>query len=229
MKKYVLGISCLILAVLLLLQGHFGLPDLDWRIFPMIGSFFFVYHAVKNLVKGHFPVAIFQAFIAFIILNRLFHFVDISVGVLLVAGILISIGLNLLFKPKRRSFIQYSGDYKWKNERTFDDDYLRKDVTFGSAVHYINSENFVSDRAKVAFGNSEVYFDHAVIQGRDAVFHVEVAFGEMTLYVPSNWEVIPHIKSPFGHIEVPIVTREKEKCLILKGDVNFGQLKIVYI
>lgn len=229
MKKYALGIGCLVLAVLLLLQGNFGLPDMDWRIWPVLGSLFFVYHAIKNLARRHFSLGVFQAFIAFVILNKFFELVAISTGVLIGAGLLIVIGLNLLFKPKWVRYQSYTTSNKWQDWQSDYQDAKKTDVMFSSGTRYIHSENFMFEKAEVDFGHSEIYFDHAVIQEDEAVFEVEVNFGNMTLYIPRYWGLELRINNNFGHIATPVSTESPLKRLIVKGDVNFGQLKIVYI
>ena len=53
MKKKAFGIVLLVLAAWILLQGNFGIPSLDGKIWPLIGIAFFAYQSVEALLRRH--------------------------------------------------------------------------------------------------------------------------------------------------------------------------------
>ncbi|CAG5223342.1 Uncharacterised protein [Streptococcus pneumoniae] len=48
MKKKAFGIVLLVLAAWILLQGNFGIPSLDGKIWPLLGIVFFAYKSIES-------------------------------------------------------------------------------------------------------------------------------------------------------------------------------------
>ena len=220
MKKTIFGIGFLVLAAWVLLQGNFGIPAFNFNIWPMLVVAMFAYFALENFLERDFGTGLIMAVIALIIANAVYHFLAISTGTLVLGGILACIGLNMIFKPQRifkgRIFSAASSSSK-------------DDIAFGSGTRYINSDNFTYEKLDCAFGSASVYFDNATIEGDSATFEVDLSFGSVMLYVPSDWRVELDVDNAFGSVYNPRNVNEKRKTLYVKGDVSFGSLKISYV
>ena len=70
MKKKAFGIVLLVLAAWILLQGNFGIPSLDGKIWPLIGIVFFAYQSVEALLRRHLTSAVFTALVSLMIANH---------------------------------------------------------------------------------------------------------------------------------------------------------------
>ena len=220
MRKTLFGMGLLVLAGWVLLQGNFGIPLIDFNFWPMFVVLGFAYFAIENFWRGNLSGGVILAIISLIVANSSYHFLPISSGTIFLAGILASIGIGLIFKPKR-----IWGVYRGSNaHRT-----INGDINFGSGTRYINSEDFTYETLDCTFGNATVYFDNATIKGDSATFDVDVSFGNATLYVPSNWRVELDVDNAFGTVTNPRNINEKDKTLYVKGDVSFGRLGIIYI
>ena len=220
MKKTIFGIGFLVLAAWVLLQGNFGIPAFNFNIWPMLVVAMFAYFALENFLERDFGTGLIMAVIALIIANAVYHFLAISTGTLVLGGILACIGLNMIFKPRRifkgRIFSTASSSSK-------------DDIAFGSGTRYINSDNFTYEKLDCAFGSASVYFDNATIEGDSATFEVDLSFGSVMLYVPSDWRVELDVDNAFGSVYNPRNVNEKSKTLYVKGNVAFGSLKISYV
>ncbi|MGT2846097.1 LiaF transmembrane domain-containing protein [Streptococcus massiliensis] len=228
MKKYILGIGFLLLAGWVLLQGNFGIPPINVNIWPMLGIAFFVYWGLQKLVEGEFISGAVFALIALVIANSVYDLLPIGNGPLILGVILALVGLNILFKP-RKKWKKYIKLYKHGKSHNLSETAESIEMSFGSSTKYINSDNFTYGSAEIAFGNCTIYFDNATILGESAQFDVEVAFGEMKIYVPKEWEVITEIDRVFSGVDHSKNVNAKDKKLYLTGDVAFGSLKIFYL
>ncbi|WP_260469345.1 hypothetical protein, partial [Streptococcus sanguinis] len=170
----------------------------------------FAYFALENFWRGNLSGGVILAIISLIVANSSYHFLPISSGTIFLAGILASIGIGLIFKPKR-----IWGIYHGQNARRV----INGDINFGSGTRYINSDDFTYETLDCAFGNATVYFDNATIKGNSATFDIDVSFGNATLYVPSNWHVELDVDNAFGTVTNPRNINEKDKTLYVKGDV----------
>ncbi|WP_117283209.1 LiaF transmembrane domain-containing protein [Streptococcus intermedius] len=220
MRKTLFGVGLLVLAGWILLQGNFGIPSIRFNFWPLLVVLVFAYFALENFWRGNLSGGVILAIISLIVANSSYHFLPISSGTIFLAGILASIGIGLIFKPKR-----IWGIYHGQNARRV----INGDINFGSGTRYINSDDFTYETLDCAFGNATVYFDNATIKGNSATFDIDVSFGNATLYVPSNWRVELDVDNAFGTVTNPRNINEKDKTLYVKGDVSFGRLGIIYV
>ena len=195
MRKTLFGVGLLVLAGWILLQGNFGIPSIRFNFWPLLVVLVFAYLALENFWRGNLSGGVILAIISLIVANSSYHFLPISSGTIFLAGILASIGIGLIFKPKR-----IWGIYHGQNARRV----INGDINFGSGTRYINSDDFTYETLDCAFGNA-------------------------TLYVPSNWRVELDVDNAFGTVTNPRNINEKDKTLYVKGDVSFGRLGIIYV
>lgn len=153
----------------------------------------------------------------------------------LAAALCGTIGLNMIFKEKKRSWGSEK-HYEWDNEKYREiideesEEWVRCEVSFSSATKYINSTNFKKADLESSFGSMSVYFDNAILGDGKALVNVDVSFGDMKLYIPKTWKVVMNLDNAFGGCkEHGNCSVSDESVLMLKGDVSFGALEIYYI
>ncbi len=208
MKKKAFGIVLLVLAALVLLQGNFGIPSLGGQIWPLIGIAFFAYQSVGALLRRHLTSASFTALVALMIAN---HFYDI-----------LPIPNQSLFWNRT-----WNGKKWWYDgKKTILTD---KEVAFGTGTFYKQEQELVEDQVEVGFGNAKIYYDNAEILGDTATLKVEVGFGNAVIYVPQHWGVDLKVETFCGVAKADTSLAPTSKTLIIRGDVAFGKLGIVYV
>ena len=223
MKKKAFGIVLLVLAALVLLQGNFGIPSLGGHIWPLIGIGFFTYQSVEALLRRHLTSAVFTALVAVMIANHFYDILPIPNQSLFWASILIVLGVNYLTHSNRT----WNGKKWWYDgEKTILTD---KEVAFGSGTFYKQDQDLVDDQVEVAFGNAKIYYDNAEILGDTATLKVEVGFGNAVIYVPQHWRVDLKVETFCGVAKADTSLSPTSKTLIIRGDVAFGKLGIVYV
>ena len=223
MKKKVFGIVLLVLAALVLLQGNFGIPSLEGKIWPLIGIGFFAYQSVDALLRHRLTSAVFTAFIALMIANHFYDILPISNQSLFWAGVLIVLGVSMLTHTNRT----WNGKKWWYDgEKTI---LTEKEVAFGSGTFYKQNQDLVEDEFEVGFGNAKIYYDNAEMLGDSATLKIEVGFGNAVVYVPQHWRVDLKVETFCGAAKADAPVAPTSKTLIIRGDVAFGKLGIVYV
>ena len=223
MKKKAFGIVLLVLAALILLQGNFGIPSLGGQIWPLIGIAFFAYQSIKALFRHHLTSASFTALVAVLIANHFYDILPIPNQSLFWAGILIVLGVSMLTHSNRT----WNGKKWWYDgEKTILTD---KEVAFGTGTFYKQDQELVEDQVEVGFGNAKIYYDNAEILGDTATLKVEVGFGNAVIYVPQHWRVDLKVETFCGVAKADTSLAPTSKTLIIRGDVAFGKLGIVYV
>ena len=223
MKKKVFGIVLLVLAAVVLLQGNFGIPSFGGQIWPLIGIAFFAYQSVEAILRRHFTSASFTALVALMIANHFYDILPIPNQSLFWASILIVMGVSALTHSNRT----WNGKKWWYDDKkTILTD---KEVAFGTGTFYKQEQELVEDQVEVGFGNAKIYYDNAEILGDTATLKVEVGFGNAVIYVPQHWGVDLKVETFCGVAKADTSLAPTSKTLIIRGDVAFGKLGIVYV
>ena len=223
MKKKAFGIVLLILAALILLQGNFGIPSFGGQIWPLLGIAFFAYQSVEALLRRHLTSAVFTAFVALMIANHFYDILPIPNQSLFWASILIVMGVSALTHSNRT----WNGKKWWYDgKKTILTD---KEVAFGTGTFYKQEQELVEDQVEVGFGNAKIYYDNAEMLGDTATLKVEVGFGNAVIYVPQHWRVDLKVETFCGVAKTDTSLAPTSKTLIIRGDVAFGKLGVVYV
>ena len=223
MKKKAFGIVLLVLAALVLLQGNFGIPSFGGQIWPLIGIGFFAYQSVEAILRRHFTSASVTALVALMIANHFYDILPIPNQSLFWASILIVMGVSALTHSNRT----WNGKKWWYDgKKTILTD---KEVAFGTGTFYKQNQELVDDQVEVGFGNAKIYYDNAEILGDSATLKVEVGFGNAVIYVPKHWGVDLKVETFCGVAKADTPLAPTSKTLIIRGDVAFGKLGIVYV
>ena len=223
MKKKAFGIVLLILAALVLLQGNFGIPSFGGQIWPLLGIAFFAYQSVESLLRRHLTSAVFTALVALMIANHFYNILPIPNQSLFWASILAVIGVGYLTHSSKF----WNGKKWWYDgKRTILTD---KEVAFGTGTFYKQDQELVEDQVEVGFGNAKIYYDNAEMLGDSATLKVEVGFGNAVIYVPQHWRVDLKVETFCGVAKADTSLAPTSKTLIIRGDVAFGKLGIVYV
>ena len=223
MKKKAFGIVLLVLAALVLLQGNFGIPSLEGEIWPLIGIGFFAYQSVEAILRRHFTSASVTALVALLIANHFYDILPIPNQSLFWASVLIVLGVSMLTHTNRT----WNGKKWWHDgEKTILTD---KEVAFGAGTFYKQDQELVEDEFEVGFGNAKIYYDNAEMLGDSATLKIEVGFGNAVIYVPQHWRVDLKVETFCGAAKADAPVAPTSKTLIIRGDVAFGKLGVVYV
>ena len=223
MKKKAFGIVLLVLAALVLLQGNFGIPSFGGQIWPLIGIGFFAYQSVEAILRRHFTSASVTALVALMIANHFYDILPIPNQSLFWASILIVMGVSALTHSNRT----WNGKKWWYDgEKTILTD---KEVAFGAGTFYKQDQELVEDEFEVGFGNAKIYYDNAEMLGDFATLNIEVGFGNAVIYVPQHWRVDLKVETFCGAAKADAPLGPTSKTLIIRGDVAFGKLGVVYV
>ena len=223
MKKKAFGIVLLVLAALVLLQGNFGIPSFGGQIWPLIGIGFFAYQSVEAILRRHFTSASVTALVALMIANHFYDILPIPNQSLFWASVLIVLGVSMLTHTNRT----WNGKKWWYDgEKTILTD---KEVAFGAGTFYKQDQELVEDEFEVGFGNAKIYYDNAEMLGDFATLNIEVGFGNAVIYVPQHWRVDLKVETFCGAAKADAPLGPTSKTLIIRGDVAFGKLGVVYV
>ncbi|HEM3625328.1 TPA: hypothetical protein ACGO0K_000759 [Streptococcus suis] len=219
MKRLIIGYLVIGLAVLVLIRDALGF-NLSMPFWTTVWFVITVVTGFHRLVKLDWRSSIFCFGLAFIAANSVYEWVGFGTWNMVLSLGLLCLGLNLIFKPKKKRAMSDGQEF---GSGVIGD--KGRDTVFGSSTRYIHEENFIHDSVDVAFGSSTVYFDQAVILGDKADFHIDAAFSNIALYLPADWQAVVELDSAMSTTN-NYASEPKEKVLLVTGDMAFSTLNI---
>lgn len=198
---------------------------------------------VAMLISGIFHLSFAAILFSLAFLGILFDdtlgITEITPWTVLIAALLGTIGLNLIFGKAKIRFRQRRRDAeKIRNVKDgFEADSQRMQgeniqisVSFSGTTRYIESDDFRYASINASFGGAKVYLDNATVPTGNAVLNMELNFAGAELYVPANWQVIDHVTSLFGGVvEKGKTAQPVTATLTLEGNNHFGGITVYYV
>ena len=222
------GLTLILGAIFLIVSKLGFFPDIN--IFSMLLTIFFVVIIIKSTVKMNFSGILFPIAFLCIMYDKELGIESLSSGTLLLAALLGSIGLSMIFQTKN-----HCRDGRWcfgKFEKVdmADNGYIRLENSFGTLIKYVETDIFIHGDLKCSFGSMKVYFDKVRMQGEKATINLDISFGGIELYLPRNWRVEDKTGAYFGGVDEKNQNEAlTTNTLVITGNVSFSGVEIIYI
>lgn len=234
-SKIFWGIFFVLAAVYVIVSKLGFLPDIG--VFSILISVFLIWMLIDGVRRVNFFGILFSLAFFYIIYDEALGIAvpELTTWTVLCVALLGSIGLSLLFHGrKKKYYVGSGGQGNWGFGASAGEQCtganIRCENNFGSAIRYINSDNFQNAYMENNFGSLTVYFDNAIVQSGSAVANVENNFGETHLYVPKEWKVQNNLERSFGTVnEVGGSIGTSSTVFYINGSANFGVVTIHYI
>lgn len=221
----------LILAGVFLVISKLGyFPDIN--VFSLLLTVFLVVVIVKSLIKVNFAGVLLPIAFICIIYDKQLGITEITPWTVLIAALLGSIGLSMIFNKKIKwvNNKYNSEDYKFKKIDVEDESYVKFKNSFGASTKYINTDKFKEADFNCSFGAMKVYFDNAIMSNGNAILRINASFSGIELFIPRTWKIDDKTNVFLGAVS------EKNKNdqtttnnLTLVGEISFSGVEIIYI
>lgn len=221
----------LLLAGIYIIIHHLGfLPDVN--VVRLAVAVVCAVVFVRSLIRIEFGGMLFSLAILAILFSRELNLTAITPWPVLVAALLGSIGLDMIFGCRAGRFRRGKRDVVLDGTDEFvSGDEIVVRCLFNGTKKSISSDDFTKAKLFCKFGGLEVSFDDAVIQHGTASVELDVNFGGVELYVPQSWQIANHIDCMFGSVDEHRRSRDAGEgpTLVLDGNVRFGGVDIYRI
>lgn len=237
-RKFFTGVFFILAGIGLVMNkmGYFQ----EINIFSLLITIFLIDIIIKSIKKRSVFGIFLPLSIIAIIYGSYLGIDNISSWTIISGAVLISIGVSMIFKPRRyKNYSKIKGGIYSKNnkfsssESSFyegEDGEICVESTFSENIKYLKSQDIKNVFLNSTFGGIKVYFDNAEIEGDTATVYLNVTFSGVEIYLPKNWQVINNTDIMFGGLDEKNRSHvEKTKTLILEGDITFGGVEIIYI
>lgn len=240
-KNVVNGIGFLVAAAFVIV-GSMGILG-EISVFKLLLSFVLVLILIKSILKLRWTSVLFSAAFLAILHDSLLGIENLTPWPVLGAAFLGSIGLNMILgrnrEPAHFDFggrnrgVKMDGNGVYKVDES--EHNFKCDVSFATITKYIKSQSLQNASINNSFGQVIIYFDEAVLDNGTANVRVINSFGNVKLYIPSDWEVVVKQSESFGHVKtfnsdgIMNCVIEGSNKLYVSANTSFGDIEIHYI
>lgn len=205
-----------------------------WSVFFTI---IFAALLVYGLIKRNFIFIFFSIAFLCIIYDDQLGITALTPWTVLLAALLLSIGMEILFHKKKKFFVKYfvndeeKSHSQWSESESYTcGEKVCESNNFSARSKYINPETFEKGMFTNSFGSMNIFFENVPTEKKESYVHVENAFGEINIYVPSSWAVDMNIEDSFGS-RSNVEGRPNGSgtyLLHVSGDNSFGEIHVIY-
>ena len=234
-KNLFWGLFFIGVAVVIVLNGMGILANIN--IFTLVLTLLMLPIIFVSCVHVNFPGILFPMAILAIVYADPLGITNLTPWPVLITALFGSIGFSLVFHKKRCYNFHHFHDHKSDNDEHFseiidspDSDTIDFNVSFSSAIKYVNSDDFKQAKLSCKFGALKVYFDNAKITGDEAQIYLEGSFSGIELYIPKTWKLVNKIDVTLSGVE------EKNRSadvlgptVTILGNLNFSGVEIIYV
>lgn len=223
------GVLLVLAAVYIIINNLGFMPDIN--VTRLAVAVICVVIFFKSLARMEFGGMLFSLAVLAILFDDELRITDLTPWPVLMAALLGSIGLNMIFGNHGREHRQGKHDdwdLKGADYVSGEEIYIR--ARFNGYKKTISSDNFTRAKVSCKFAGMEISFDDAVIQNETAVVDLDVSFAGVEFYVPQSWRIVNETEGMFGGFdEHRAHSGETGPTLVFKGNIRFGGVEIYRI
>lgn len=191
----------------------------------------FIIISIRGLFRKNFFVFLLFLACFFIIFDDEFNITAITPGPMILAAVLGSIGLSMIFPAKNSHTQNRAKHIDFDNiTNESDESEVKCRTQFGSIVKYVNTTCLTRADIYCSFGAADIYFDAAKLKNKTATINLNVSFGGVDIYVPKNWEIEQAANAMLGGIDITGMPDSiTDSTVTITGNVRFGGVTIHYV
>ena len=188
-EKIFWGLVLILGGIFLIISKLGYFPDVN--VFSLLLTVFLVVVIVKSLLHINFAGILFPIAFICIIYDKQLGITNITPWTVLIAALLGSIGLSMIFHKHTKWFNTKHNDedYKFEKIDVEDESNVRFKTSFGASIKYINTDKFEQADFNCSFGAMKIYFDNAIMSNDNAIVRINASFSGIELYVPKTWNI----------------------------------------
>lgn len=240
MRKKFWGVL-LILAAIALVISRLGLKySVPLGFWQVVGTLFFGAGLIEGLSKKKIGTSVFSIAFLLIIYQDQLSLRSVGSWTILGAALLITIGLNMIFKQhfqfwyenvsSGKNYIINGDDGKEEFTENEVGSTIKVSSFLNTTSRYIQSQNLRRIDVKANLSDVNLYLDNAMLQDGHATIKVDVSLGDVNIYVPRSWDVNDSVDAFLADVKfVGMPSGEGTQNLKVEGSVRLGDVKVHYV
>lgn len=234
-------IACALFVVL----NQMGIWTYRLGFWAAIGTVIFAISLLDGLINLRITESVFSVAFILMIFAEPLHVTKLVPWTILLAAVLISIGLGIIFRNRFHTVVYANKKIKnFRNKREaitdhiFTDTVTREqgahvmvDQTMSDSSRYIHSKELETIDVNAKMSDVDLYLDDAQAAGDTVTMNINLTMSDLTVYLPLSWQVESNLTSGFmsGDLEIDGTSNGGGPTLIIQGHTSMSDIKIEYV
>lgn len=209
----------------------------------IIGTIVFALSLIDGIVNRRITEGVFSVAFLLMIYAQPLHITRLVPWTILLAAILISIGLGVIFRNRFHTIVYANKkikDFREKRE-DFSNNLFTETVTNDQGDHvvinqtlsdvsrYIHSKELETIDVTSKFGDVNIYLDDAESKNGIVNMNLYIMMSDLDIFVPLSWQVVNYVNPGIGDLRIEGTSNGGGPQLVINGRARFSDIKIKYI
>jgi len=242
-RKWFWGLFC-IGAAALIVAHQLGYLAAGIGLWSLIITVLLVPVIIESIIAVNFPGILFPLAFLTMIYAKPLGLERLQLWPLLLIALLLSVGLSLLFRPRKSWCTKMHDKYRHNakdgclpatdEESVSEDaegDEIICETTFGEGTKYLHSDRLKRVIARCSFGALKLYFDDVLPAGKQIELQLDASFSGVSVFIPRDWQVKNSLSPFMGGVSEKHRNTPKADApiLLLTGRLSLSGVEIWYI
>ena len=230
-------------AAALVVVNQMGILTYKLGFWAIIGTIIFALSLIDGLINRRITESVFSVAFLLMIFAQPLHITKLVPWTILLAAVLISIGLGIIFRNRFHTVVYANKKIKdFRNKRESISDHIFTDTvsnengahvvidqTMSDTSRYIHSKELETIDVRGKMGDINIYLDDAKAAGDTVVMNLDVTMTDLNVYVPSSWQVESNLGPTFGSLEIEGTSNGGGPTLIIQGRASMSDVDVKYV
>lgn len=234
-------IACALFVVL----NQMGIWTYRLGFWAAIGTVIFAISLLDGLINRRITESVFSVAFILMIFAEPLHITRLVPWTILLAAVLISIGLGIIFRNRFHTVVYANKKIKnFRDKRENLTDHIFTDTvskeqgshvvvdqTMSDTSRYIHSKALETIDVNAKMSDVNLYLDDAQAANEIVTMNVNITMTDLTIYLPLSWQVESNMASTFmsGDFEIDGTSNGGGPTLIIQGRSSMSDIKIEYV
>ena len=234
-----------IVCALFVVLNQMGIWTYKLGFWAAVGTVIFAISLLDGLINRRITESVFSIAFILMIFAEPLHITRLVPWTILLAAVLISIGLGIIFRNRFHTVAYANKKIKnFRNKREAITDHIFTDTvskeqgahvvvdqTMSDTSRYIHSKELETIDMNAKMSDVNLYLDDAQAANETVTMNVNLTITDLTIYLPLSWQVESNMASTFmsGDFEIDGTSNGGGPTLIIQGRSNMSDIKIEYV
>ncbi len=234
-----------IVCALFVVLNQMGIWTYKLGFWAAVGTVIFAISLLDGLINRRITESVFSIAFILMIFAEPLHITRLVPWTILLAAVLISIGLGIIFRNRFHTVAYANKKIKnFRNKREAITDHIFTDTvskeqgahvvvdqTMSDTSRYIHSKELETIDMNAKMSDVNLYLDDAQAANETVTMNVNLTMTDLTIYLPLSWQVESNMASTFmsGDFEIDGTSNGGGPTLIIQGRSNMSDIKIEYV
>lgn len=230
-------------AAALVVVNQMGILTYKLGFWAIVGTIIFVLSLIDGIINRRITESVFSVAFLLMIFAQPLHIEKLVPWTILLAAILISIGLGIIFRNRFHTVVYANKKIKnFRDKREAISDHIFTDTvsnengahvvidqTLSDTSRYIHSKDLETIDINAKMGEVNIYLDDAQAANGTVIMNLNITMTDLNIYVPLSWEVESDLAPTFGNFEIDGTSNGGGPTLIVQGHASMCDIDVNYV